>query len=114
MTDFKPNAPYNVPFFLLVPKYQTIKGVRKKVFEKLDTVYFCSFRTFGGTERIDNDILVVEDTAVIETWYDPNILSECMIELENGTQYEILGTPENINMRNQYLKFKVRSVKGGA
>ena len=31
-----------------------------------------------------------------------------------GKDYEVLGTPENINMANTYLKVKVKAVKGGA
>lgn len=113
MAGYKPQTPYNVPFFLLVPVTKVIKGVKTKTFEKSDEPYYCSFRTFGGTEKTVNDAIVVEDTAVIETWYEPKIKAECAIEID-GIRYEILGTPENINMRNQYLKFKVRAIKGGA
>lgn len=113
MAEYKPQTPYNVPFFLLVPTVKYIKGVKTKVFEKSDEIYYCSFRTFGGTEKTVNDTIVVEDTAVIETWYDPNIKADCAIEVD-GNNYQILGTPENINMRNQYMKFKVQAIKGGA
>ena len=34
--------------------------------------------------------------------------------METGKVYEILGEVENIDMRNQFAKFKVRAVKGGA
>lgn len=113
MADYKPNAPFNVPFFLLTPKEERIKGVLKKTFTKSEKPFYCSFKTFGGTQKVVNDVIVLEDTATLETWYDPRITANCNIEV-NGQQYEILGTPENINMRNQYLVFKVRAVKGGA
>lgn len=113
MAEYKPNAPFNVPFFLLTPTTTTVKGVLKKTFTKSTEPFYCSFRTFGGTEKVVNDVVVLEDTATVETWYDPSITADCNIEI-NGQQYEILGTPENINMRNQYLKFKVRAIKGGA
>lgn len=114
MTEYKPNTPYNVPFFLMVPNgYKTVKGVRVKDFKIESEPRYCSFRSFGGTERTVNDVLVVEDTAVIETWYDPIITAGCKIQVD-GLQYEILGRPENINMRNQYMKFKVKHVEGGA
>lgn len=112
MSDYKPNTPYNVPFFLLVPNEKTIKGVRTKVYSKIEQPFYCSFRTFGGTEKTVNEIVSIEDTATIETWFDPIIKSDCKIEVD-GLEYEILGTPENINLRNQWLKFKVRAVKGG-
>jgi hypothetical protein len=31
-----------------------------------------------------------------------------------GVDYEVMGSPENIEMRNQYLVCKVRKVSGGA
>lgn len=112
MAEFKANAPFNVAFYLLKPSSTMIKGVPKKVYAKSNTTYYCNFRTFGGTEKIVNGITVVEDTATVQTWFDPEIKSDCMLEIE-GQQYEILGTPENINMRNQFLEMKVRAVKGG-
>ena len=113
MREYKQNTPYNVPFFLLIPEYKTIKGVQKKVFTKNEQPFYCSFKSFGGTEKVVNDVLVVEDTATLETWYNPNIKAGCNVEI-NGAEYEILGTPENINMRNQCLVFKIRAVIGGA
>ena len=113
MADFKPNTPYNVPFFLMVPEEKKVKGVITKTFTKIEEPFYCSFRTFGGTERTVNDAIVVENTAVIETWYDPRIKADCVIEVD-GLRYEILGTPENISMRNQFLLFKVKAIKGGA
>lgn len=113
MADFKPNTPYNVPCFLLTASETRVKGVLTKTYTKSATPFFASVRTFGGTEKVVNDVIVLEDTATIETWYDPNITSNCRVEI-NSQQYEILGTPENINMRNQYLVFKVRAIKGGA
>lgn len=113
MADYRPSVPFNMKAVLLVPSIVTVKGVRKKVYTPDDEPIFCNFKSFGGTEKVVNDLLVVEDTAVIETWYDPRITSECELEIE-GTQYEILGTPENLNMRNQFMRLKVRAIKGGA
>ena len=60
-------------------------------------------------------MIPVIDTAYVETWYRPDIKSDCRIRvMETGKVYEILGEVENIDMRNQFAKFKVRAVKGGA
>ena len=56
---------------------------------------------------------MVENTGVVQTWYRPDIKADCRLVID-GLDYEILGTPENINMSNQYLQMKVRAVKGGA
>lgn len=117
MAEYKPKLPFSTPLYLLIPTYETIKGVTKKIYpEPIDEMMiFASFKTYGGTEMTVNDVYSVIDTANIETWYRPDIKSDCRImRAINGATYEIVGEPENINMRNQFLKFKVRRVKGGA
>lgn len=90
-------------------------GVSENTWEDVKGVIMANFKTYGGTEKIDNNILSIEDTANIVCWYRPDIKSNCrLIRLSDGAAFEILGEPENIEMRNQFLKFKVRRVKGGA
>lgn len=113
MASFKLSGPLTVPMFLFIPTTTRSKGVLKKTYPETGIRINGTFRTFGGTERVFNDTYVVEDTATIETWYRPDITADCRISV-NGVAYEILGTPENIQMRNQYLKIKVRAIKGGA
>lgn len=112
MKAYTPNLPYAVPAELMTPSYEKVKGTNKKIFTKVDDIYI-SFKTFGGTETQDNGVIVVEDTATVETWYRPDITSASRIRVY-GKDYEVLGTPENINMANTYLKVKVKAVKGGA
>ena len=117
MANFKPKTPFNVPMSLLIPTYEKVLGVEKKTFPAPQDglIFYGSFRTFGGTERTENGVYSVEDTAVIETWFRPEIQSNCRIAVLNSeTIFEIIGTPENINMMYQFLKFKVRAVTGGA
>lgn len=117
MAQFKPSTPFNVPLMLLVPTYSKVAGVEKKTFPSLEngTLFYGSFKTYGGTERDVNGIYSIVDTANIECWYRPDIKSDCRIGVPStGAVYEVLNEPENVNMRNQYLKFKIRRVKGGA
>lgn len=114
MSSYKP-SPFTTPVKLLIPTCQTIKGVPKKTYPENGDLIWCSFKTYGGTEREVNEAYSIEDTAKIETWYRPDIKSDCRIMLaESGATYEILNEPENIDMRNQYCTFKVRRIKGGA
>jgi hypothetical protein len=113
MKEFKPNGPYTVPVKLLIPTIKTVKGVRKNVYPDDGVIIYCSVRTFGGTERVVNDVLVLENTATLETFYRPDIKANCRL-LINGVPFEIMGEPENINMRNQYMIIKAKAVKGGA
>jgi hypothetical protein len=119
MSDFKPSFPYNVPVHLLtVIENSIIKGVSKKKYAEptKDNIIFCSFKTYGGTESNVNGVYSVIDTANVETWYRPDITADCRICLaENPSKmYEVIGSPENINMRNQFIKFKVQAIAGGA
>lgn len=110
--NYRPSEPFTTTLELLQPTYTTIKGVTKKEYTVLDTIN-CSFKTFGGTEKTVNDVIVTEDTATIETWYRDDITAAC--QLRHGTKlYEIMGEPEDISGRHMYLKFKIRAVKGGA
>lgn len=115
MRNYKPSEPFTTPIKLLTPTYETIKGVQKKIYPKDGELLWCSFKTFGGTERNVNDVYSIEDTANIETFYRPDIKSDCRIMLaESGAAYEIINEPEDINQRHKYCKFKVRRIKGGA
>lgn len=115
MADYKPSFPFSAAVELLTPTYTSNKGVQVKTFPDNGIRLNVSFKTYGGQETNVNGVHIVLDTASIETWYRPDITSECRIKLlSTGQVYEILGKPENINMRNQFLKFKVRAVEGGA
>ena len=61
-----------------------------------------------------NGVYSVIDTASVTTWYRPDITANCRILREDGAIYEIINEPENIEMQNTFLQFKVRRVKGGA
>lgn len=116
MAQYRPALPFTTPLKLLVPTYEKKQGVNIKSYtEATDGIFYGSFKTYGGTETTSNGVLSVEDTANIETWYRPDIKSNCRVELaDSGEVYEIIGQPEDINQRHQWLVFKVRRIKGGA
>lgn len=113
MADYKPPVRFDTPVTLLAPEYKNYNGVSQKIYPENGPIIMVSFRTFGGTETTVNGVLSVENTATVETWYNPAIKADCRLQL-NGRNYEILGDPENINQRNQFMKFKVRAIGGGA
>lgn len=120
MAAFKIDGPMNVPMVLLVPSYESDFGVPRKVFPSVEDGirFFGTFKTYGGVraqEKDVNGLYSIENTADIVTWYRPEITAACRIcVLATGNVYEIINEPENIDMKNQYLKFKVRGLKGGA
>ena len=100
---------------LQTPTSDKVLGVSVNTYADASGVIMVNWKSFGGTETTSNGVLSVEDTAQIVCWYRPDIRSDCrLVRLSDGAVYEIIGEPENIEMRNQFLKFKVRRVKGGA
>ncbi|MEE5993671.1 MAG: phage head closure protein [Oscillospiraceae bacterium] len=79
---------------------------------RLDVI-FVNWKSFGGTETVVNGVPTIEDTAQVTTRYRPDIKSDCRIQLSDGRIYEIIGEPENPDMANRYLIFKVKRLKGG-
>lgn len=115
MKNYKPPT-FDVAMKLLTPTTTVVKGVSKKVFpdpKNVETVFFGSFRTYGGTENMSNEIYTVFDTAVVDTWYRPSITTDCRIYVcETGEIYDVISRPENIDMRHQFMQFKVQKVGG--
>ena len=104
----------NVPAKILKPITTRVNGVTKKDFEESEVI-FISAKSYGGTEKVINDLYVIEDTMVVETYYRPDITSDCNLRLlDDNSTWEILNTPENIDRRNMFLKFKVKRIKGKA
>lgn len=113
--QYRPNLPFSVPLLLLKPTKAIAVGVRQKTYDiENGILIYGSFKTYGGTEKTVDGLLSIDDTADVETWYRPDITSDCAIALaDTGVQYQIINEPENINCRNQFLKFKVQRIKGG-
>ena len=115
MRKFTPSYPYATPIELLIPTYSTQKGAQVKIFPQNGIQIFCSFKTYMGSESSVNGVYAVIDTAHVETWYRPDVKADCRIKLlQTGDVYEIVGKPENVEMRNQFLKFRVQAVEGRA
>ena len=129
MSDFRLEIKNPIPLILLTPiSIKKVNGVNKKEYPLIEdalkekdendkpiNLFFGSFKTYGGTEKNINGIYSIEDTANIETWYRPDITSDCRIaRASDNAIFDIINEPEDINQRHQFLKFKIRRIKGGA
>lgn len=103
---------------LTVLEVSTSAGkTRKKEYINTDDadIITVGAKTFGGTEKIVNDRLVLEDTATVITWYRPDITAGCrLLFLGDGSLWEIIGRPEDVDRRHQYLIIKCRAISAGA
>ena len=102
------------PVKLLVPTYTRYNGVSTPTYPKDGDVIFVNWKTYGGTEQTVNGVYSIRDTADITTWYRPDIKANCRLLREDGKIYEIISEPENTDLNNKFLEFKVERVKGGA
>lgn len=119
MNSYKPPQAFNTEMRLLIPTVTKVNGVVKKTYPEPTegSQIYGSFRTFGGTEINNNNLYTIRITAIVDTYYRPDITSDCRIAVNNnGTYdvYDVISDPENINMHNQFLQFKIERVKGGA
>lgn len=121
-TTYMPDLANSISLVLLTPTTQNVSGVLKKTFptvqqalQNTDNIFYGTFKTYGGTERDENGVYSIIDTATIECYYRPDIKSNCKIaRADDGAIFEIINEPEDINQKHQFLKFKVKRVKGGA
>ena len=110
--QYQPQAPFSVPARLLKRSIRKVNGVNQELFTE-KTMFFCAAKSYGGTEKVVNDVYVIEDTWQIDTWYNPDFAKGDRIRfLDDNTEYEILASPENINRRGQYMRFKVLAIGG--
>ena len=107
---YVPTIPFTVPMQLLIPTTTKVKGVVKKTFEEGDK-FFGTFRSFTGTEVIENDVYAIRNTATVDTWYNPTITPDCRIKvLDTGEEYDIISAVDDIYRRHQFMQFKVELV----
>ena len=90
-----------------------VQGAKSKTYSEPDTEQISiNFKTYGGTEELHNGTLVILDTATVTTWYNPDIKAGDRIVLDDGSEWEIKNTPENLERRNQFMQFRVQRVGG--
>lgn len=112
MAGYKPNLPFNLAVRHLKRSTVKVNGVNQESFTEGDIIY-CSAKSYGGTEKVVNNVSVIEDTWNIDTWYNPALKKGDKLRfLDDNAEFEILATPENINRRCQYMRFKVRRIGG--
>lgn len=110
---YQPQAPFNVPFKVLSATLTKVNGVNTTTFVEGTEIYFCSAKAYVGTNKTINDVNAEEDTLTIDTYYIPTLKkNDHIVLLDDNSEWLVPLTPENINRRNQYSRFKVVRVHG--
>ena len=106
--SYTPQAPFNVPFKILSLTKTFVKGVNKQTYVESEDIYMCSAKAWVGSTKTINNVVTEEDTLTVDTWFIPTLKkNDRIILLDDNSIWELMTAPENINRRNQYMRFKV-------
>lgn len=110
--QYQPQVPFTVPAMHLKRTTKKVNGVNQETFIE-GGMFYCSAKSYGGTEKTVNGVYVIEDTWQIDTWFNPAFKKGDRVRfLDDMTEFEVLASPENINRRGQYMRFKVVRIGG--
>lgn len=71
------------------------------------------FKQKGTAEINANGLTVVNDKTSFITWFKADLEASDVLTI-NGVDYEIIGTPENVEMRGRYAVLILEKISGGA
>lgn len=110
---YVPNAVLNVPVRIWHCAYVRQNGVQKASYIPDDDIIWVGVKSYGGTEKTVDGVYSVEDTIEVTGYYTPNLKSSDRIQLlGDGSFWEVLNTPENIDMRGAFMRLKCRRYHG--
>lgn len=107
---YRPNLPYSTICQWLVPTVVKVNGANTVKY--VDGEKFgCRMKSYGGRESEVNDVYRVIEQYNVETYYNPTIGKNHRIRiLQDGSEWEVLEKPENVEMQNKYMLFKIERV----
>lgn len=71
------------------------------------------FKLKGTSEIAANGLKVVNDKTSYTTWWKKDFEAGDRLEI-GGADYEVIGTPENVEMRGRYAILNLEKIGGGA
>ena len=107
---YKPNLPYSVIAQWLIPTPVKVNGANKISYVEGE-LFGCRMKSYGGREESVNDVYRVVEQYNVETYYNPTIGKNYRIRiLQDGSEWKVLTQPENVEMGNKYMLFKIERV----
>ena len=120
--DYTPKVNLNVPITIKKPvdldsndqiKYELISN------NDVPIVFMVEWKGVYGNEVFSAYAENSAEIATITMRYHPDIKADCLVvdpvavDPAESKTYEIIGTPDNIGKRNQWLQFKIRRFENG-
>lgn len=91
---------------------KTVNGRTQKAFTEVGTVRG-KFKQKGTAETNANGLTVVSQKTTFITWFKADFAAADILTI-NGADYEIIGAPENVEMRGRYAVLTLERISGGA
>lgn len=91
---------------------ETEEGRTQSVYKEVGIVRG-KFKQKGTAETQANGLTIVNDKTTFITWYKADFKAADILTI-NGADFEIVGTPENVEMRNRYSVITLERISGGA
>ena len=96
------------------PTSETVNARTKNTYSEVGNVRG-KFKQKGTVETTANGLTVVVDKTTFTTWFKKiNPFEAKDILTINGEDYEVKGTPENVEMRSRYSIITLEKLSGGA
>lgn len=83
-----------------------------KSYKKLGTVRG-KFKQKGTAETNANGLTIINEKTTFTTWFKADFAAADILTI-NGVDFEIIGVPENVEMRNRYSVLTLERIGGGA
>lgn len=90
----------------------TINNRTKKTYTDMGTVRG-KFKQKGTAETNANGLTVNNEKTTFITWFKADFAAADILTI-NGVDFEIIGTPENVEMRSRYAVLTLERISGGA
>lgn len=71
------------------------------------------FKQKGTAETQANGLTVINEKTTFITWYKADFKASDRLVI-NGIEFEVIGEPENVEMRNRYSILTLERIGGGA
>lgn len=94
------------------PATQIVNGHNQKTYNVVGNIKG-KFKQKSTSELDANGLVIVEDKVTYITWWNNNLKAQDILTI-NNIDYEIVGEPENVEMRSRYAVLNLRLIKGGA
>jgi len=94
------------------PTEALINGRTTKTFETVGNLRG-KFKLKGTSEINANGLMVVNEKTTFITWYKKNLEAKDILTI-NGTDYQIIGTAENVELRGLYSILNLEKIEAGA